>query len=447
LGESSAYNFKYANGFNLELELLIKSYRKFFGYEIPVIASHIALENYPYGDKNGYIYINEAINLACSLPKTYAIPVYDIEPRWLILNKELFYHPIHTVNKLPVINRITEVIYKNLIINEYFSFPSIDKIEYFEKKAICSFKNVGKGLRIKKSIFGFTIAGKDGRYNVAKARVIDKNKVELYCEDVKNPTDVTYAFFQYNYYANLTTINNLPVQPFRTKIEDINKKGYYFSPLYTIFEVNKVLENNFGYEVGNTHYVPLYSSGSINLRGNVKLKLQTKIKYYGNKSLQIISNSKNSSYFYFGISPKICLCGHKHHLENFDYLSIQIQNTSSKELEFHGLQAKLYDGSIIKFGIMEGENLIEQINIYGEFKKYVINLLKYYNGDEGIYLVDKELKKGICEIEFVFRCKENCILYMDDIQLFNNYVAPDLKKVKQNYNIEKRQDCIMPTNL
>lgn len=64
------------------------------------MAVHIAPEYYPYGDKYGYLYINEALTqLQEESGKVTTVPIYDIEPRWRKGDGGMYYHPIHPVNK------------------------------------------------------------------------------------------------------------------------------------------------------------------------------------------------------------------------------------------------------------------------------------------------------------------------------------------------------------
>ena len=62
LGESSAYNYEYAQFYARELIKIVSRCRKLFG-GIPFAAVQIAPEYYPYGDRYGYLYVNESISL------------------------------------------------------------------------------------------------------------------------------------------------------------------------------------------------------------------------------------------------------------------------------------------------------------------------------------------------------------------------------------------------
>jgi hypothetical protein len=62
LGESSAFDFEFAQMFVKEMQMMIKGVRRLFG-EIPFVCTHIAPEYYPYGDTYGYEYVLSDIPL------------------------------------------------------------------------------------------------------------------------------------------------------------------------------------------------------------------------------------------------------------------------------------------------------------------------------------------------------------------------------------------------
>lgn len=75
------------------------------------------------------------------------------------------------------------------------------------------------------TLHGFTIAGSDGIYVNARARIIGKDKVRVYNERVEDPQNVTYAFDNLNQRSNLANSEGIPASPFRTdKIGDTAMK-------------------------------------------------------------------------------------------------------------------------------------------------------------------------------------------------------------------------------
>ncbi|MDP6636968.1 MAG: sialate O-acetylesterase [Phycisphaerae bacterium] len=81
-----------------------------------------------------------------------------------------------------------------------------------------SFKHVGKGLAFKggKKLTGFQIAGDDGKFEWADAK-IDGKTVVLTCDKVAKPTAARYAWARNRPWANLFNKDGLPAITFQTK--------------------------------------------------------------------------------------------------------------------------------------------------------------------------------------------------------------------------------------
>jgi len=82
-----------------------------------------------------------------------------------------------------------------------------------------SFVNVGGGLVASdgsENIRGFAIAGADGKFVRANAKIIAKDRVLVWSASVKNPKMVRYAWANNPGRLNLYSKEKLPVNPFRT---------------------------------------------------------------------------------------------------------------------------------------------------------------------------------------------------------------------------------------
>ena len=84
-------------------------------------------------------------------------------------------------------------------------------------KVVVSFNQVGKGLTVAHSdtLQGFTIAGKDGVWHWADAK-IDGETVVVWSDKVSSPTQVRYAFAAKRQWANLFNKDGLPATVFST---------------------------------------------------------------------------------------------------------------------------------------------------------------------------------------------------------------------------------------
>jgi sialate O-acetylesterase len=78
---------------------------------------------------------------------------------------------------------------------------------------------VGEGLKIKDKygcLKGFTLAGQDKIFKWAKAELINKTTVSIYCPGLEKPVAVRYGWASNPDQANLYNSANLPTNPFRT---------------------------------------------------------------------------------------------------------------------------------------------------------------------------------------------------------------------------------------
>jgi sialate O-acetylesterase len=128
-------------------------------------------------------------------------------------------HDIHPRNKLDVGKRMGHwalaAVYRKKMTR---SGPSFREAKVAGSKIVLTFDNSGKGLRIREGdkLGEFAIAGADRQWHWAEARIVKKDKVEVWSPDVPQPVAVRYAFNSNPVHPNLTNETGLPASPFRT---------------------------------------------------------------------------------------------------------------------------------------------------------------------------------------------------------------------------------------
>lgn len=123
------------------------------------------------------------------------LPIYDVEPRWLKADGDKYFHPIHPVNKAPVSERFALA-----LAGKRRKYPQIARVDYRKGGAVCFVESdapLNGG-----DIEGFTLAGENGKYYPAKARITGERKITVTCPDVEEPKNLTYAFMQYQDFCN-----------------------------------------------------------------------------------------------------------------------------------------------------------------------------------------------------------------------------------------------------
>ena len=80
------------------------------------------------------------------------------------------------------------------------------------------FADAGKGLRLRDGdkLDEFALAGSDHQWHWASAKIVGKDRVEVWSDDVSQPVAVRYAFNNNPRHPNLTNETGLPASPFRS---------------------------------------------------------------------------------------------------------------------------------------------------------------------------------------------------------------------------------------
>ncbi len=128
-------------------------------------------------------------------------------------------HDIHPTKKEPVGDRLAlaarAIAYGDKI--EY-SGPVYDSMKIKGNEIILSFKHLGSGLVAKDGdLRGFTVAGEDGQFAAATAK-IDGDKIVVSTPSVAKPTAVHYGWSN-TPDVNLFNKEGLPATPFRTDVK------------------------------------------------------------------------------------------------------------------------------------------------------------------------------------------------------------------------------------
>lgn len=110
--------------------------------------------------------------------------------------------------------------------------PEFKKMTISGESIFLDFANIGSGLVAKdgsRSLLGFTIAGKDGKFYPAKAIIINDRQVRVSSAEVKCPTDVRYLWLNSSD-TNFFNKEGFPAFPFRTDNYPLLTEGVYVNP-------------------------------------------------------------------------------------------------------------------------------------------------------------------------------------------------------------------------
>lgn len=169
----------------------------------------------------GWATVNDKLRRTLKLPNTGMAVLYDIGEE----------SDIHPHNKIDVGSRLSLWALKKDYHKKVaaVSGPLYKSKKIKGNKVQIKFTEVGSGLMVaKKSLLEaailvseplewFEIVGKDGEWKPAEAKIVSKNKIEVWNTSMNNPVNVRYAWSGYPKGANLYNKEGLPAAVFSTE--------------------------------------------------------------------------------------------------------------------------------------------------------------------------------------------------------------------------------------
>jgi len=210
-----------AEQYNILLPVMIRAWRERweqdnFPFGIIQLPNYRSIKSEP--EDAPWSFIREAERrTSLNTPNTGLIVTIDIGEA----------NDIHPKNKLDVGKRMAVWALKDVYGRKLVDSPKFTKAEIKGSKIILTFESVGSGLRIKdgEKLDEFAIAGADKKFVWAEAKIIGKNKIEVWSPKIPAPLAVRYAFNSNPKHPNLTNDSGLPASPFRTDNWDDPTKG------------------------------------------------------------------------------------------------------------------------------------------------------------------------------------------------------------------------------
>ncbi len=211
------------NLYGEQLDVLKKGWEKAFNFnagEMPFVFCQVGRWAYNFTKPQALASLDEGMfdgwNMSEANRSSMGIlPTYDTDQSYTGNS------PIHPTNKKDVGHRFFTELY-NLVYNkgaEYTAPYYIEKRVDDNGHIFVKFAHVGDGLRTKdgnEEVRGFTIAGANGIYTNANARIVSADEVEVWNDMVSSPVEVTYAFNTFNYFCNLMNSIEVTALPFRS---------------------------------------------------------------------------------------------------------------------------------------------------------------------------------------------------------------------------------------
>ena len=192
---------------------MIDGWRKAWNRQFPFY--YVQIAPYNYANNNIGALLQEAQLKASSHPKTGMVVVTDLVDTVA---------DIHPTNKHDVGYRLA-----NWALGDHYGvkgvvykYPVLRSSSVSKGRMTLNFDNVGKGFMQQNNPVGFIISGDTEEWHPASAK-IERDKIIVWSDRVKNPVHVRYAFGN-TIIGNISTRDGLPLPPFRTDAWPVDQK-------------------------------------------------------------------------------------------------------------------------------------------------------------------------------------------------------------------------------
>lgn len=405
---------------------LIDLYRDLLRGTMNFLLMDIGIEGY---DEFSVNFVNEANSIAQKARNgVIRCPLFDLSQKWLIPDGKGTCHPIHLVEKREHAGRAADLCRLNFIENKPARCPEISSVEYKDGKA---FVRLSDCVRIFSSdgrdLFGFALAGNDGKFVAADAKIVGDREIVVSSPYISSPSRLTYGFFLYNDVCNLAAETEsgliLPVLPYRDKTEYFGELFYEeFNPAF--FAREKMYENSFGDLGGGAGYRDCYRASEI---------FGSKLAWVSYGDGEVILSIPYDPYAscMAGLCPNILRVNQPHYLDRYDKLSVTLK--AEKAITLIGIHFRTCDGK--QFFIVPQINGNKQRNYQIPADKSInldFDLSSAIDIREGDFPLPRDLRKKIALMQITFRSteKENEVHLRKIVPYYNASENPSDAKIQ-----------------
>lgn len=405
---------------------LIDLYRDLLRGTMNFLLMDIGIEGY---DEFSVNFVNEANSIAQKARNgVIRCPLFDLSQKWLIPDGKGTCHPIHLVEKREHAGRAADLCRLNFIENKPARCPEISSVDYKDGKA---FVRLSDCVRIFSSdgrdLFGFALAGNDGKFVAADAKIVGDREIVVSSPYISSPSRLTYGFFLYNDVCNLAAETEsgliLPVLPYRDKTEYFGELFYEeFNPAF--FAREKMYENSFGDLGGGAGYRDCYRASEI---------FGSKLAWVSYGDGEVILSIPYDPYAscMAGLCPNILRVNQPHYLDRYDKLSVTLK--AEKPITLIGIHFRTCDGK--QFFIVPQINGNKQRNYQIPADKSInldFNLSSAIDIREGDFPLPRDLRKKIALMQITFRSteKENEVHLRKIVPYYNASENPSDAKIQ-----------------
>ena len=181
--------------------------------------------------------------------------------------------------------------------------------------------------------------------------------------------------------------------------------------------------------------VPVWKSGEIYRSKKVKISSS-------DSEIVIKADPVNEEYFIFGISPSICLSGHNNHISDYRYWNFDLR--SDKPAEFLGVVMRRADGQVFRCDLKNGNESVEKLNIFREYKTFCVDLTKGMRGDSSPLIFGKQMRKQFVQTELIFRARTRVNIFLGNFNISDKNYSKTCRADKKSEKLSAENN--LPQN-
>lgn len=331
---------------------------------------------------------------------------------------------IHPTDKRGVAHHHATAIYNMVYGNEgkVYTAPMMESVTAQDGKMVVKFNHVGIGLKTTddlEDVHGFSIAGSDGIYVGARAKITGTDEVTVWNDGVKNPKNVNYAFCSFNMESNLANSEGFAASPFRSdrsidyetldgknemKNNFYNPQAWTYADGENTWEISTEKKNYYG--TVNDYYTdnfPAWTTNPVSGEANVTITFDTEVKAEGKASMKLAYDAAGA----YGVGPVSGYQSRIFQFGNFKTISVMVKNPDSREKT---LQLSFKSG-----GAVYTADVAQTIKASSDFTTITFDLTILKDAQGAIVSDAVGILKAATDIQFTVNDKSAGSIYLDNV--------------------------------
>lgn len=333
---------------------------------------------------------------------------------------------IHPTDKAGVGHRFATAMYNMVYGKEGKEYvcPMFASATANGDKMVVKFSHVGDGLKTidgLADVHGFSIAGEDGIYVGATAKITGKDEVTVWNDGVKAPKNVNYAFCSFNMTSNLAGSEGFPVTAFRSdrsidyttvagkdqmKNNFYNPQAWTYADSETTWEISKEKKNYYGTITDYyTGFMTAWTTNPVAGTDEATIAFDTDVKAEGKASLKLSYDASATGAW--GVGPVSGYQSRIFQFGNFKYVSVMVKNADDRA---KSIQLSFKSGDKVYTA-----DAAKAIKAKANFETISFSLASLKDAEGAAVADAAAVLKNASDIQFTVNDKSAGTVYLDNI--------------------------------